>query len=83
MMKFIPVETIEKETHRAFKDGEAIIENILRLNSKIVKIECTDNDYSGKDSFRARLGYLIKKMRIPAIVKCMNGNIYVIRKDIT
>ena len=82
-MTFVPVEKLpEKQKNVAFHNGKAYLEEFMRMGVKYARVDLLPGEYCTVDTGYHALMNIVKWHAFPITVKTINGEIYLIRKDL-
>ena len=79
-MKFTVVKEVPNRTVK--KHLYSILDEVLTMNAKFVKVEFDKNEYKHVGSAQSNLCDAAKRYGFPMRVSVINGELYIIRKDI-
>lgn len=78
-MKFIEVKEVPRKLYRI--DLQNHLEEFMRMNVKIVKVDFNEREYKSAETCRTSFLNAIKRGAFPIDVKCVNKEIYLVRRD--
>ena len=83
-MKFVAVNELPThddkpaEYHNYTKE----FERFMKKNCKFAKVEFEDGEYKNLLSSYPSIKYAIQRRALPIDIRCINGDIYLVRRDI-
>lgn len=80
-MKFVEVGTLPDNAKTRRGVMEERLEKFVRMNVKYVKIDYRIDEYTSPTSCRLSFANAAKKYNFPVDVKMINGEVYLIRRD--
>ena len=81
-MTLTPVEKLPKTNRTSYKKCADIIKEFMKMNVTYAKFEFTENEYTSAFAAITSLRYYVRNHTVPVIVKIINGELYLIRKDL-
>ena len=81
-MKFIEVNELPEYQRATYKHVREELEMFLKMNCKYARVDLNSNDYGNPYSACATLSLAARRNGFPIKAAAINGEIYLIRKDI-
>ena len=81
-MKFTPVDKLPERKRGCYNKCSDILTEFMNLDRKYAKLEFSACEYTCVAAAKASLSQHIHNNGLPIIVKIVNGELYLIRKDL-
>ena len=81
-MNFVKVDGLPVNVRNKKCDMEARLEEFLNMGAKYARVEFNSLEYNSTDSCKGALYHSINHYGLPISVRSINGEVYLIRKDL-
>ena len=81
-MTFTPVEKLPEKQKNTYKKNTDMLNEFMKMNVKYARVEYSKTDYCSESSVVGSLSKSIRTNMYPIRLKTINGELYLIRKDL-